>query len=285
MKIDAHQHFWNYDARRDAWITEEMAVIRRNFTPDDLAPELAANEIDASILVQTAQSEDETHFLLGLAEKTERIAGVVGWVDFCDPRVEERLRYFSKFPKLRGFRHIVQAEPDDRFLLRPEFVRGIRQLRQFSYVYEILIYPQQLPAAVEFAQLFPEQPLVINHLAKPEIRLGKRDNWEGYMRAMATNRNVHCKVSGMVTEADWKHWRPADFQYYLDVVFEAFGPERLMFGSDWPVCLVAASYRQVVQLVEDYVRANCPTRLGDIFGANAIRFYSLKTARSHGPTA
>ena len=284
MKIDAHQHFWNYDPRRDSWITDEMAVLKRDFALADLASELATHGLDASIAVQAAQSEDETNFLLGLAAKSERIAGVVGWVDLCDPRVEERLHYFSKFPKLCGFRHIAQSEPDDRFLLRPEFVRGVRLLRKFAFTYDILIYPRQLPAAVEFAQLLPEQPLVIDHIAKPEIKLHRKGNWESHIRAIAQNKNVYCKLSGMVTEADWRLWRAADFQYYLDVVFEAFGPERLMFGSDWPVCLLAASYGQVLQLVESYVRANCPARLGDIFGANAARFYQLK-AVSHGSAA
>jgi len=285
MKIDAHQHFWKYDPQRDSWITDEMAVLKRDFGPEDLAPELAANGMDATIAVQVAQSEEETSSLLALAERSARVAGVVGWVDFCDPRIEDRLRYFAQFPKLRGFRHIVQSEPDDRFLLRPEFVRGVRQLRQFDYVYEILIYPRQLPAAVEFGHLVPEQKLVIDHLAKPEIKFQRKGNWENHIRAIAKNENIHCKVSGMVTEADWKLWRPADFQYYLDVVLDAFGPERLMFGSDWPVCLLAASYRQVVQLVEDYVRSNLAARSGDIFGANAMRFYSLKAAKTHGPAA
>lgn len=262
-----------------------MGALKRDFTPEDLGSELEANGIDTSIAVQTTQSEEENHFLLGLTAKFPRIAGVVGWVDLCDPRMEERLRFFSKFPKLRGFRHIVQAEPDDRFLLRPEFVRGVRQLGSFGYTYDILIYPRQLPAAVEFVHLLPEQRFVVDHIAKPEIGAHRKDNWESYIRAMAANRNVYCKISGMVTEADWKLWRPEDFQYYLDVVLDTFGPGRLLFGSDWPVCLLAASYRQVVQLVEDFVRSNCPARMEDIFGANAARFYSLKVTNTHGPAA
>jgi L-fuconolactonase len=276
MKIDAHQHFWKYDSRRDAWITEQMPVLRRDFSPQDLVPELAANGMDASVAVQAAQSEEETRYLLELAAGSRRIAGVVGWVDLRSERVEERLRFFSKFEKLGGFRHIVQSEPDDRFLLNSQFLRGIRLLRRFDFTYDILIYPRQLPAAVEFAALLPEQRLVIDHMAKPEIKARKTEKWAGWMRSIAENPNVFCKVSGLVTEADWKKWRAEDFKYYLDVVFEAFGPERLMFGSDWPVCLLAGSYRQVVQLIEDYVRANCPARFDDIFGGNAMRFYKLK---------
>jgi L-fuconolactonase len=281
MKIDAHQHFWNYDPRRDSWITPEMAVLQRDFAPTDFAPELVANGMDASVAVQAAQSEEETTYLLDLAATSDRIAGVVGWIDLCDPRVEERLHYFMKFPKLRGFRHIVQLEPDDLFLLRPDFLRGVRQLRSFSYTYDILIYPRQLPAAIEFAAALPGQRFVLDHLAKPDIKARRRDNWEGHILRLGTNPNVHCKISGMVTEADWKLWQPGDFQYYLDVVFAAFGPERVMFGSDWPVCLLAASYRQVVQLLEDYVRANCPAQLENIFGANAARFYNLRVS-PHG---
>jgi L-fuconolactonase len=276
MKIDAHQHFWKYDSRRDAWITQEMSVLQRDFSPQDLAPELKANGIDATVAVQAAQSEEETSYLLELAGRSRQTAGVVGWVDLCSERVEERLRFFSKCEKLRGFRHIVQSEPDDRFLLDKEFLRGIRLLGQFDFTYDILIYPRQLPAALEFAAQFPEQRFVIDHMAKPEIKARKTEEWAARMRAIAKNPNVFCKVSGLVTETDWKNWRPVDFKYYLDVVFEAFGPERLMFGSDWPVCLLAGSYRQVVQLIEDYVRANCPGRIDDIFGGNATRFYKLK---------
>jgi L-fuconolactonase len=277
MKIDAHQHFWNYDSDRDSWITEAMSLLRRDFSPDDLMPELAANGIDASVAVQAAQSEEETRYLLELAAKSKQIAGVVGWADLCSTEVEERLRFFSKFEKLRGFRHIVQAEPDERFLLRPDFLCGMRLLRQFDFTYDILIYPRQLPAAVEFTAMFPEQRFVIDHMAKPEIRARKTADWTGQMRSMAANLNVYCKVSGLVTEGDWRNWQAVDFKYYLDVVFDAFGPHRLMFGSDWPVCLLAGSYRQVVELVEEYVRSNVPAHLEDIFGGNAVRFYNLKT--------
>jgi L-fuconolactonase len=283
MKIDAHQHFWNYDVVRDSWITEEMAVLKRDYSPADLAPELAANGVTASVAVQAAQSEEETSFLLELAASSDRIAGVVGWVDLRAQNVEERLQHFSRFPKLRGLRHIVQSEPDDRSLLHADFIRGVRHLRRFGFAYDILIYPQQLPAASDFAGALPEQPFVLDHLAKPDIKAQRKDNWEAPVRALAKNPNVHCKISGMVTEAHWQRWRPADFRYYLDVVFDAFGPDRLMFGSDWPVCLLAASYRQVVQLVEEYVRTNCPGQLGNIFGANAASFYNLKVPSDGSP--
>lgn len=278
MRIDAHQHFWRYDAQRDAWITPEMAAIRRDFLPEDFEPELRANGVDGTIAVQAAQSEDETNFLLRLAEGRRTIAGVVGWVDLRAENLRERLKHFSRFPKLRGFRHVVQAEPDDKFLLRPDFVRGVRMLGEFGLTYDILIYPRQLEAAIEFAKRLPGQKLVVDHLAKPEIRTGEIREWAAKMRQLAAMPHVWCKISGMVTEADWKAWRAEDFEPYLDVVFECFGAERLMFGSDWPVCLVAATYAQVKKLVEDYARQCGTAEREAIFGGNAARFYGVEAA-------
>jgi len=281
MRIDSHQHFWKYDAARHAWITDKMSALTRDFMPADLEPERKANGIDATILVQVDQSEEETLFLLQLAERDASIAGVVGWVDFRSSQVEERLRYFSQFERLRGFRHIAEAEPDDRFLVRDDFVRGIACLRQFGFIYEILIYPKQLRAALELVNRFPQQPFVIDHMAKPEIRARKEANWSAVMREIAANPNVYCKVSGFVTEADWHHWKKEDFRPYLDVVFDAFGPERLMFGSDWPVCLLAANYEQVVQVIGEYVGKYPSDVRAKIFGDNAAQFYRLKTTQ-HG---
>ncbi|MGO9640416.1 MAG: amidohydrolase family protein [Candidatus Acidiferrales bacterium] len=280
MRIDAHQHFWKFDPVRDAWITEEMGVLRRDFLPEDLAPELSANRMDASIAVQADQSEDETLFLLDLAEKHPQIAGVVGWVNFSAPNIRERLRYFSRFPKLRGFRHIVQAEPDDRFLLREDFLRGISCLKEFGFTYDVLIYPKQLPAAVEFVQRFPDQPFIVDHIAKPLVKEKEVSSWSKHMRALAAASNVSCKVSGLITEGDWKRWRPEEFHPYLDVVFDAFGPERLLFGSDWPVCLLAGTYHQVRQLVENYIRSRPQREKDNIFGGNAAHFYGVKPARA-----
>lgn len=279
MRIDSHQHFWRYDAVRDAWITDSMAVLKRDFMPEHLGVELMANGIDASVAVQADPSENETKFLINLAEKSSRIAGVVGWVDFLSPRVGERLEYFSHFSQLRGFRHVAQAEPDDRFLVREDFVKGMTQLRTFGFTYDILIYPRQLPAAIGLAARLPEQHFVIDHCAKPDVKSGKLSPWAAQMREIAQNKNVFCKVSGLVTEADWKHWKADDFKPCLDVVFDAFGAERLMFGSDWPVCLLAGTYRQVKQLMEDYVKGFSPPDKEKIFGGNAARFYGLKAAQ------
>jgi L-fuconolactonase len=276
MRIDAHQHFWRYDAQRDGWITNEMSVLRRDYLPDELLSELVANEMDGSVAVQADQSERETLFLLDLAAQHKAIKGVVGWVDLRSSDAPARLEYFSHFEKLRGFRHIVQAEVDDRFMLREDFRRGIASLSEFGFTYDILIYPKQLPAAIALVQQFPKQRFVIDHMAKPLIKSRQIEPWASQMKAIAANPNVFCKLSGLVTEADLQHWRADDFRPYLDVVFEAFGADRLMFGSDWPVCLLAGTYRRVKQLIADYTANFSDADKDKIFGDNAIRFYGLR---------
>ena len=253
-----------------------MSVLKRDFLPEELALEFKANGIDASIAVQADQSEKETLFLLELARDNPLIAGVVGWTDLASPNIEERLLFFSRHNKLCGFRHITQSEPDDRFLVRPDFSRGISRLKEFDFTYDILIYPGQLPAAIELVSKFPEQRFVIDHLAKPEIKSQDLAFWETHIRRIAESPNVYCKLSGLVTEADRRKWKAADFKPYLDVVFDAFGQDRLMFGSDWPVCLLAASYEQVKQIIEVYLYGFSAAQKENIFGGNAIRFYNLK---------
>lgn len=275
LNIDAHQHFWRYDPHRSAWITDEMAALKRDFLPEHLLPELAAADVGASIAVQADQSERETVFLLECAAQHSKIAGVVGWVDLCSSSVQERLAFFSQFKKLRGFRHIVQTEPDDRFLLREDFCHGVGCLSEFGFTYDILIYPKQLPAACEFVGRFPKQPFVIDHLAKPPIRERSMEPWRSQLRTIAVHPNVYCKLSGLITEAEWQNWSADDCKPYLDVAFEAFGVDRLMFGSDWPVSLVAGTYRQVKDVVGDYTRHLLAADQAKIFGANAARFYSL----------
>jgi L-fuconolactonase len=276
MRIDSHQHFWQFNRQRDAWITDEMALLKRDFLPQDLLPELRASGIDGCIAVQTDQSEDETLFLLDLASRHTQVKGVVGWVDLRASELPERLQYFSRSKKLRGFRHIAQSEPDDRFLLQPDFERGIGQLADFGFTYDILIYPKQLPAAMELVACFPKQRFVIDHMAKPSIRSGEFEPWSGLMREMASLPNVYCKVSGLVTEAKWQGWRADDFEPYLDFVFEAFGCDRLMFGSDWPVCLLAGSYREVAELIFSYISTLPGNQQDRVLGLNAIEFYGLK---------
>ncbi len=276
MRIDAHQHFWLYNSAEYGWIDESMAAIRRDFLPEDLAGELSANEFNGSVAVQARQTLEETRWLLELAAASPRILGVVGWVDLCSPDVHARLRSFAKTPKLVGVRHVVQAETDDRFLMRPDFLRGISLLEEFDLAYDILIYTRHLPVATEFVEKFPRQRFVLDHMAKPPIKTGEIDLWEKGIRHLAAFPNVFCKLSGLVTEANWQHWTPEQIRPYLDVVFDAFGSERLMIGSDWPVCLVAGRYGRVMDLVKVYVRSNCPGALEAILGENARRFWHLK---------
>ena len=274
MIIDAHQHFWHYDPVRDGWITDEMTTIRRDFLPADLEPVLAQNGVDGCVAVQAAQSGDETLFLVNLAQRYDFIKGVVGWVDLRADNLNEQLAELSQHPVIKGYRHVVQAEPPD-FLTRPAVVRGIRQLAPFGLTYDILIYPNQLKAALHLVRAVPDVRFVVDHLAKPDIKKGDISRWSNFMAEMARNLNVWCKLSGLVTEADWHQWRKQDFFPYLDVVFEHFGPDRLLFGSDWPVCLVAADYTQVKTLIEEYLDAWGQEVRAKVFGQNAVDFYKL----------
>ena len=276
MRIDAHQHFWQFDPVRDSWITWEMQAIRRDFLPDHLHPMLQEGGIDGSVVVQADQSEDENEFLLGLADDYDFIKGVVGWVDLRHPEVDRRLKHYTAFPKMKGFRHVLQGEQDRALMLNPNFKRGIAALATYGYTYDILIYPDQLGYTREFVASFPDQPFVIDHIAKPHIKDRYiTDEWINAIRAVAAYPNVSCKISGMVTEADWRQWKPEHLRVYIDTVVEAFGTNRILYGSDWPVCLVAASYGQVLHVVKDYFSAFSPDEQAAFFGGNAIRFYKL----------
>jgi L-fuconolactonase len=277
MYIDAHQHFWIYDPREYGWIDESMASIRRDFLPVDLKPELEKNGFHGSVLVQARQTLEETRWLLELAENNRFILGVVGWVDLRSPKLRVELESLAENPKLVGIRHIVQSEPDD-FLLQPDFLRGISLLEEFDLAYDILIYTKHLPIAAEFVRRFPRQRFVLDHLAKPPIKSGAAKEWARGMRELASFPNVFAKVSGLVTEADWNAWKPEDIRPYLDVAFECFGPSRLMIGSDWPVCNVAASYTQVVTLVKEYLSKCAEEEREAVLGGNAAKFWRLKTA-------
>ncbi|RKR80867.1 L-fuconolactonase [Mucilaginibacter gracilis] len=275
-RIDSHQHFWVFDPVRDSWINDEMRVIQRDFLPADLQPVLADNGIDGCIAVQADQSEIQNDFLLGLANGNDFIKGIVGWVDLRADNIAERLEYYSEVNLMKGFRHVLQGEQDRALMLKPAFKNGIGQLKKHGFTYDILIFPDQLQYVSEFAAAFPDQKFVIDHLAKPYIKDGKIDDWGRDMRNLAKHNNLYCKVSGMVTEADWKNWKAEDFFPYMDVAFEAFGAERLMFGSDWPVCQVAASYASMKGIVEQYTTRLSATEQAAFWGGNASEFYSLK---------
>lgn len=274
-RIDAHQHFWRFDPVRDSWINDDMLTIRRDFLPGDLKPALDANGMNGCVIVQSDQSEVENSFQLDNANRHDFIKGVVGWVDFKSPDVEERLDYYSTFAKMKGFRHVLQGERQRDYMLDPAFMQGIEKLNARNFAYDILIYPDQLPFTKTFVKAFPNQRFVIDHLAKPDIKSGNIADWKKSMQAVAAFENVHCKVSGMVTEADWKHWTAKDFAPCLDMITEAFGVKRLMFGSDWPVCLVAATYGEAISLVKDYYASFSSNEQDAIFGNNAIQFYNL----------
>ena len=274
MRIDAHQHFWNYDPNRDAWINDSMDNIKHDFLPLDLEPNLKENGYDGSVAIQANQSEEETSFLLKLAEEYDFIKGVVGWVDLKNGHISERLAYFSQFQKLVGFRHIVQDEDDD-FMIDKDFRNGIKALSENGYTYDILIYPRQLKAAINLVEEFPEQPFVLDHIAKPDIKNRKFSIWNSLIFELAKFENVYCKVSGMVTEASWQDWKIEDFTPYLDRVFEVFGADRLMIGSDWPVCLLAGTYSNVIGIVDDYLARNLPSQKSKVLGDNAMNFYHL----------
>jgi L-fuconolactonase len=275
MKLDSHQHFWSYDAVQYPWIPQG-SPLQRDWLPEDLAALQKPLGFEGSIAVQARQTVEESRWLLTLADHAPSVRGVVGWVDLRSPGVEAQLAELAPHPKFRGVRHVVQDEPDVNFMLGAEFQRGIGKLAAFKLTYDILIYPQQLPAAIALAQKFPAQPFVLDHIAKPNIKDGTLDPWRAQIRELAQAPNVMCKVSGMVTEAKHEGWKEEDFRPYLDVVFEAFGTERLMFGSDWPVCLLAGSYAQVLALVNDYVVPHDPASRAKVLGENAMRFYGVK---------
>jgi L-fuconolactonase len=274
LKIDAHHHIWDYDPVQHAWIDDTMAVIQRSFTPADMEPLLQEAGIDGTVLVQVNQNLRENMVFTEAAEANTFIKGVVGWVDLLAADLEDQLDELRDLPKLKGFRHIAQAEPAD-YLSRSEVVRGIRQLGKYGFTYDILVKPNQLEAAIELVRTCPAQPFVLDHIAKPYIKAGEIDAWRKLMYMLGAMDNCYCKISGIITEADWHSWTAEQIRPYLDVALEAFGSRRLMFGSDWPVCLVAGSYRQVVNLAADYVQNLSVQEQQDFWGGNAIRFYGL----------
>jgi L-fuconolactonase len=275
MVIDSHQHFWKYDPVRYDWIDDSMKVLQKDFLPPKLGPILQKNKVDGCVAVQADQSEAETEFLLHLARENDFIKGVVGWVDLRADNVNARLAHFSEDKNLKGVRHIVQEEPDPEFMLRKDFQNGIGHLAQFGLTYDILVYPNQLAAAVLLTRAFPDQKFVLDHIAKPKITEGLDRGWVDQIKELALNPNVSCKVSGMVTETKNFKWRQEDFSPFIEVVLDAFGWQRLLYGSDWPVCLLGGSYKEVLTIVTDYMDKLPEKEKAGIMGLNAINFYSL----------
>ena len=273
--IDAHQHFWKYDAQEYAWISDELAPLKRDFLPEELLQLLNKEKISGAISVQARQSEKENEFLLNHAKGNPFIKGVVGWIDLRSEKVEERLSFYRNFPILKGFRHVVQDEKDPEFMLHPAFLQGIEQLIKYGYCYDILVYARQLPQVLAFLNHFPDKPFIIDHLAKPDIKQGGFTSWQADMRKIAAFPKVLIKVSGMITEADWHHWKKEDFYPYLDELVLSFGVERLCYGSDWPVCNLAGNYSMQWDIVKSYFSTFNPSDINKVMGWNTQRFYHL----------
>ncbi len=275
MVIDSHQHFWIYETEKHAWIDDDMKVIRKNFLPEDLKIVYQENNVDGCVAVQADQTLAETNFLLDLAEKNDFIKGIVGWVDLRASNIDDVLNQYSQFPKLKGFRHVVQGEADHNFMLRPDFLNGIAALEKCNFTYDILIFPHQLGAALELVRRFPNQKFVIDHIAKPYLKDGFYDGWATLMKVISEYQNVYCKLSGMTTEADYNNWTPKQIEPYMQLVLEAFGTDRILFGSDWPVCLVAGNYTKTKELVTNFIAKLSSEEQAAIMGGNAVQFYNL----------
>jgi len=284
--VDSHQHFWRYDPVEYDWIDDDLAAIRRDFLPADLAREVAAAGVDAVVSVQARQTLGETRWLLELAEANELVAGVVGWVPLVSPSVGDTLAELAATPRLCGVRHVLQGEADPGFAARPDFNRGVAALRGLGLAYDVLVYERQLPAATALVDRHPDQVFVVDHVAKPRIREGAVSPWRERMRELARRPNVFCKLSGMITEADVRAWTRAALQPYADVVLEAFGPSRVMFGSDWPVCLAGCSYSRWLTTVRELCASLSAGERESVLGGAARKAYGLDArARRAGRTS
>lgn len=274
MIIDSHVHFWKYSKADLPWIDKNMKILQKDYLPSELELTLKRNNVDGCIAVQAVPAEVETRFLAELANTHPFIKGVIGWVDLKANDLEKNLSDLKEYPSIVGIRHIVQSEPDD-FLYDEKFRAGISLLKVFGYTYDLLIYPRQLKAAVDFVRAFPEQTFIIDHCAKPDVKNREMDYWRKGITDLAMFPNVSCKLSGLITEAGWKEWSPAAFYPYLDVVFESFGTERLMFGSDWPVMLLSGIYVQWKSLLEKYMEKYLVEQKEAVFGLNALKIYGI----------
>lgn len=276
MKIDAHQHFWELERFDYAWLdAPDLKPIRRDFVPADLLPHLKNRNIDRSVFVQTRHDVEENRWALALCESNSFLAGIVGWVDLASEQCEAQLLEFKDHPKFLGIRHITQDEPDEDFIVRDEVIRGLQVLEKHQVPFDLLFFVRHLKHAVTVAKACPDLPLVIDHLAKPRIKEQSVADWEANFRAAARCDNIYCKLSGMVTEADWESWKPTDLKPYIDIALDAFGPSRLMYGSDWPVCELAASYEQVYDALAENISALSNSEQEQILGKTAARFYGI----------
>lgn len=274
MIIDSHQHFWNYNEERDTWINESMEILKKDFLPNDLEPILKQNKIDGCIAVQADQSEEETEFLLKCASENKFIKGVVGWVDLCSENLESRLSYFSNNPIFKGVRHIVQAE-NSNYLRKKNVEKGIGKLSKFNLTFDLLITTEQIKSAISLVEKLPNQKFILDHIAKPKISEPIENDWLSGIIKLSEKKNVWCKLSGLVTETNGYNFEEGDFHPFIKVIFENFGPDRILFGSDWPVCLLASNYKNVLGIIINYFKDYDPEVKKKIFGGNAKIFYNL----------
>jgi len=276
-KIDSHQHFWQLSQPFDyQWLENpKLNAIRRDYLPEDLKLHLDARQISGSIFVQTQHNLDENRWVLDLCDQFDFLKGIVGWVDLASPNCEQQLVEMRANPKFLGVRHVVQDEPDDDFLVRPEILRGLALLEKHGVPFDVLIYVKHLRHVPTLARKMPNLKMVINHLAKPQIALNGLEAWQADFEACAAFENVWCKLSGMVTEADWQGWTPADLKPYIEIAINAFSPQRLMYGSDWPVCELAATYEQVHDSLAENISRLSQAEQARIFAGSARAFYNL----------
>jgi L-fuconolactonase len=276
MIIDSHHHFWRFNPTDYGWINDSMSAIRRDFLAEDLRDSIQAAGVDGVISVQARQSLEETHWLLSIANDNKFIRGVVGWVPLISDRLKTDLEAVAAAPKLRAVRHVLQDEPDDQFMARDDFNRGVALLKEFNLAYDLLIYERQLPVAIRLVDRHPEQVFILDHLAKPKIKTGETEPWAKNLRELARRPNVFCKISGMVTEADWQNWTQQQLKEYFDIALEAFGIDRLLAGSDWPVCLVACGYKRWWDILRQWTAAMPESESEKFFGLNAVKAYGLR---------
>jgi L-fuconolactonase len=275
MIIDSHQHFWKYNSDEFAWIDESMEKIQKDFLPEDLASIFSETGVDGSVAVQARQKTEETSWLLELSVEYEWIRGLIGWVPLTEIDVSKHLDRYSLSGKMKGVRHVVHDEPDDQFILRDDFNLGITQIRQYELVYDILIFEKHLPQTIQFVDRHPNQLFVLDHIGKPMIQEGLDTPWRKNIQKLARRENVYCKLSGIVTEADYEHWTESQIEPYMEIVVDAFWPKRVMFGSDWPVCTVAAEYKEWLDIVLGYLDSFSENERDRILSGTAIEAYDL----------
>ena len=275
MRIDAHQHFWKYSPIAHEWMDESMKVIRKDFSPTDLAKELHALKIDGTVAVQVDETETETQYLLDLAAEHDLIKGVVGWIDLKSTHAIERMHYWKKYSGLKGFRCIMQGQPDEAYITNKEFIANVKKLSSVDYTYDLLVYHHQFSSLIKFVDKLPDNRMILDHIGKPDIKNRNIKDWQANIKTLAQHPGIYCKLSGMITEADYKHWTYDDLKPYLEIAAEYFGVDRICFGTDWPVCLVAGSYQQVYQVVQKFSTQLTKDQQDKLFGANTIKFYKI----------